>query len=198
MSQHQSGWKDERRTYFRVDDDVYLEYLILSGDEIQNAIAEFRSDTHRHFNPLNQLQAITIRNRGVLDKIRTQWPDIGAYLLSIDERIQLLAHAIAQDQVGVPIVPNETVNLSGGGLSFGSEQGLEPGTSVEFSIIIVPSYLHICALGNVVYCRHDGAADPTYPYRIGVEFSHIHDADREALLRHVQEKQSGARADTVN
>lgn len=191
MVQNSTGLGDERRHHYRIDDDVYLEYLVLGADEAQSAVGEFESQRDTHFNPLNQLQAITIRNRGLLESIRRQWPDVGHYLTCVDERIQLLAHAIAQDQVGVPIVPNESVNLSAGGLSFASEQPLEPEALLEFSIIIVPSYLHIYALGKVVYCHtQTRTADAAHPYRIGVEFTHLHGADKDALLRHVQDKQS--------
>lgn len=191
MVGNSAGLGDDRRHHYRIDDDVYLEYLVLGPEEAANAVGEFESQRDTHFNPLNQLQAITIRNRGLLESIRQQWPDVGQYLTCVDERIQLLAHAIAQDQVGVPIVPNESVNISAGGLSFASEQPLEPEARLEFSIIIVPSYLHIYALGKVVYCHTQvRTADAAYPYRIGVEFTHLQSADRDALLRHVQDKQA--------
>ncbi len=182
----------DRRTYYRIDDDVYLEYLVLGETDIEEAIKEFKGQSPEHFNPLNQLQAISVRNRGLLENIRNKHPEIGEFLVGLEEQIQLLAHAIAQDQVGVPIVPNESVNISAGGISFCSEQSLNSGTMVEFSIIIVPAYLHISALGAVVYCRRDDQTTPAYPYRIGVEFSHIHDADRDALMRHVSAKRDAA------
>lgn len=188
MSNSTANSASERRSYYRADDDVYLEYLVLNSSEVANAIDEFRNDTRGHFNPLNQLHAIGIRNRPLLDEITRENPAIGAYLVSIDERIQLLAHAIAQDQAGVPIVPNESVNISGGGIAFGSDLAIPSDSCLEFSIIIVPSYLHIYALGKVVYCGHNKNGNDALPYRIGVEFTHIHDADRDALIRHVSER----------
>lgn len=192
MTDKESTAEEDRRTYYRVDDDVYLEYLVLSEADIEEAIKEFKGQSPEHFNPLNQLQAISVRNRSLLERIRRNQPDIGEFLVGLEEQVQLLAHAIAQDQVGVPIVPNESVNISAGGISFCSEQSLNTGTLVEFSIIIVPAYLHISALGAVVYCRRDGQSPPDYPYRIGVEFSHMHDADRDALMRHVSTKRGSA------
>lgn len=188
MTDSHSNADDDRRTYYRVDDDVYLEYLILSETDIESAIKEFKGQSPEHFNPLNQLQAISVRNRNLLENIRQKHPEIGEFLVGVEEQIQLLAHAVAQDQVGVPIVPNENVNISAGGIAFPSEQSLNTGTMVEFSIIIVPAYLHISALGAVVYCRRDDQTSQEYPYRVGVEFSHIHDADRDALMRHVSSK----------
>ena len=133
----------DRRTQFRLDDDVYLEYLILTDEDVEIAIREFNNQAHQHYNPINQLQAITVRQSGLLEKIRATSPDVAEYLSSIDVKIQLLAHAIAQDQVGSPIVPNDRVTLSAGGVSYSSEQSLATGTLVELSIIIVPSYLYI-------------------------------------------------------
>jgi hypothetical protein len=189
MSDHQDATAgDERRSHARVNDDVYLEYLILTDEEYQRACDEFDVHARQHFNPVNQLQAISIRNRGVLDSIRSRDPEVADYLTSVSEQIQLLAHAIAQDQVGVPIVPNESVNLSAGGISFNTEKALEPDTAMEFTIIIVPFYVHIYTLGKVVYCRPEGATDPAYPYRVGVQFTHVHDADRDTLNKHIEEK----------
>jgi len=178
----------DRRRFCRVTDDIYLEFLALKESEVEPAIFEFNNQTHQHFNPINQLQAISARSEGMLDAIRNKTPEIAEYLSTIEERLQLLAHAVAQDQIGVPIVPNENVNISAGGLSFSCEHPLDVGSLIEFSIIIAPSYLHISALGAVVYCRRDEANDPAYPYRIGAEFSHIHDSDRDALDKHIDHK----------
>lgn len=188
MSDSTSTSASERRSYYRADDDVYLEYLVLNPSEVANAINEFSNDTRGHFNPLNQLHAIGIRNRGLLEAISREHPAIGTYLVSIDERLQLLAHAIAQDQAGVPIVPNESVNISGGGIAFSSELAIPSDSCLEFSIIVVPSYLHIYALGKVVYCGHNKNSSEAMPYRIGVEFTHIHAGDRDALVQHVGER----------
>lgn len=189
MTTESHATDSDRRRFCRVNDDIYLEYLALKESEVEGAIAEFNTEERRHFNPINQIQAISAHSEDLLEKLGAQQPELKEYLLTIEERLQLLTHAIAQDQVGVPIVPNESVNISAGGLSFSSEYPMETGALIEFSIIIAPSYLHISALGAVVYCRRDEANDQTYPYRIGVEFSHIHQSDREALEQHISSKQ---------
>lgn len=189
MTNQQQVNEAERRRFCRVNDDIYLEYLALKESEVESAIAEFNTAERQHFNPINQIQAISSRSENLLEKIKESQPDIAEYLLTLEERLQLLTHAIAQDQVGVPIVPNENVNISAGGLSFSSEYPMETGALIEFSIIIAPTYLHISALGAVVYCRRDEGNDPTYPYRIGIEFSHLHQSDREALEQHIGSKQ---------
>lgn len=178
----------ERRRYERILDEVYLEYLVVHEEAIPDAIREFLDEPSHHFNPLNQLQAITIRSQALLSKIREEHPLIGEYLVSVDERIQLLCHAVAQDQVGVPINPNENVNLSAGGISFSSDDPITTNSVLEFSIIVIPAYLHISALGKVVYCLSSNN-DSKGPYRIGVEFTHIHDADRQSLANHIAHKQ---------
>lgn len=190
MSQQSHFSDTDRRRFCRVNDDIYLEFLVLKESEVETAIAEYNHPARRHFNPINQLQAISARSEKLLDAIGQANPALGAYLATIEERLQLLAHAVAQDQAGVPIEPNENVNISAGGLSFSSEEAIDVGTLIEFSIIIAASYLHISALGAVVYCRRNDASDAAYPYRIGVEFSHLHQSDKEALIQHIEHKQS--------
>jgi len=183
----------DRRSFVRIHDDIYFDYLVLSEDLVESAIQEFNQQSSNHFNPINQLQAISISSQPLLEKAKQGAPELAEYLISIEERIQLLSQAIAQDQVGAPVVPNEKVSLSAGGLSFNSQLAHESGTLIEISIIIEPSYLHISALGAVVYCRreeNEGEKNDKFPFRIGVEFSHIHEADRETLSRHVDKEQS--------
>lgn len=179
----------ERRRHERVLDEVYLEYIVIDHDAVEGAIHEFLDSPTGHFNPLNQLQAISIQSQAILEKIRETYPMIGDYLVTIDERIQLLCHAVAQDQVGVPIAPNENISLSAGGISFTSEDEVAPNTVLEFSIIVIPAYLHIAALGKVVYCRPE-SPESNRKLKIGVEFTHIHEADRHALERHITYKQT--------
>lgn len=185
----------DRRSFIRIHDDIYLDYLVLSEDLVESAIQEFNQQSNNHFNPINQLQAISISCQPLLEQAKQSAPELAKYLISIEERIQLLSQAIAQDQIGAPIVPNEKVSLSAGGLSFNSQLAHESGTLIEISIIIAPSYLHISALGAVVYCRreeNEGEKNDNFPFRIGVEFSHIHEADRATLSRHVDKQQPKA------
>ena len=44
--------------------------------------------------------------------------------------------------------------------------------------------------GKAVSCRHESKADADFPYRIGVDFWLIRDADEEVLIQHVTGKQS--------
>lgn len=179
----------ERRRHERILDEVYLEYVVIDEGSVAGAIREFLDSPTGHFNPLNQLQAISIQSQAILGEIREKYPLIGDYLITVDERIQLLCHAVAQDQVGVPIAPNENISLSAGGISFTSEDELALNAVLEFSIIVIPAYLHIAALGKVVYCRPE-SPDSNRKLRIGVEFTHIHEADRHALARHITYKQT--------
>jgi len=176
----------DRRSFVRIHDDIYLDYLVLGEDLVESAIQEFNQQSNNHFNPINQLQAISMSSQPLLEKAKQSAPELAEYLVSIEERIQLLSQAIIQDQVGTPVVPNEKVSLSAGGLSFNSQLAHESGTLIEISIIITSSYLHVSALGAVVYCRREeDEKNEKFPFRIGVEFSHIHEPDREALSCHI-------------
>jgi len=179
----------ERRLYQRIDEDIYLEYRVLTDAEYQEAIDDFSQQPEGYFNPINQLQAIAMHSRQTLELIRLKDPLIAEYLVAQDEKIQLLAHAVAQDRVGIPVVPNEYVNISAGGLSFHADTAYPAGSPIEITIVIIPHYLHFYALGQIVYCHETTGTAPEARYRIGVEFKHVHEADREALLKHVTEYQ---------
>ena len=84
--------------------------------------------------------------------------------------------------------PSKPVNLSAGGLALDAGESLEAGTEVEIKLLLLPSYTGIVAFGEVVGVEK-AEENPAYPHRLRINFSHIRDADRDALIRHILRRQ---------
>ena len=84
--------------------------------------------------------------------------------------------------------PTKPVNLSAGGLALDSAETLDLGTQVEIKLLLLPSYTGVVAFGEVigVVASED---NPAYPHRLRINFSHIRDSDRDALIRHILRRQ---------
>ena len=122
--------------------------------------------------------------------IRHDLPDVAMYLEAINRKVEPVAEAVVADEERFLRQPIRPVNLSAGGIGFRSPETIAPGRYLEMRLVLLPSYAGILTYGKVVSCRHESKADADFPYRIGVDFWLIRDADEEVLIQHVTDKQS--------
>ena len=84
------------------------------------------------------------------------------------------------------------VNLSGTGLAFFNDSAIEPGTLLEFCLILLPDYTFVYCLGRVVESRPAGDERHEGSYKVAASFVLIQDDDRERLIQHNFRQQSFA------
>ncbi|MFA5626562.1 MAG: PilZ domain-containing protein [Thiohalomonadaceae bacterium] len=184
-----SSQAKERRSFFRIDDDVYLEYRLLAEENYQQRLqqpAELQQDSSAL---ALQLHGLTSQSSSLLAQIRKRQPEVGQYLSIIDRKLELLSRALLDSQPDQVNTPNHHVNLSGSGLAFHSAEPLSPGGKLELRLMLFPSHTMIMALGRVAYCIAVASGKPQ-AYRIGVEFTLLAEVARDALIRHTLELQS--------
>ncbi len=180
----------ERRQYFRIDDDVYLEYQALSEADYLAQLAAPLGDAAGPGALTLQLRSLTAQASALLAQIRKRDMEIGQYLALIDRKVELLGRAVLGNQFGHDLGPNAHVNLSGGGIGFTSAERLAPGTKLDLHLVLFPSTLLIRGLAQVIDCAQLEETDPQQPYLVNTEFTHIAELAREALIRHTLELQS--------
>lgn len=186
MNQHQ----DERREFFRIDDNIYLDYQLVTEEVYRERIAAPSAEPQQEADNVGlQLQALTAQAGTMLAQIRKRDPEVGQYLALLDRKLELIGRALIGNQIGGVLSPNVQVNLSGGGIAFHTLNCLQPDTKLELKLLLFPTHIFIHCLGRVIYCRHDGSNTAT-PYRVGVEFTRISEIARDALVRHTLELQS--------
>lgn len=181
--------RPERRKFFRIDDDIYLEYRRLEEDDYQQRLKQPAGARHDSSGLALQLHSLTTQSSNILSQIRKRDPDIGQYLAIIDRKLELLSRALLGSQLGNISGPNTHVNLSGNGIAFLSAETLPRDSKLELRLMLFPGNTVINTLGRVVHCL-TGRSTAPHPYRIGVEFTHIAEIARDALVRHTLELQS--------
>lgn len=183
---------DERRRFFRIDDSVHLGLKAVPQAELDQRIQDLEHRVGDSFTLVNSLNAITQQQSPHLRRIEQDYPDIAAYLRSLDKKLELLSQALLVEEVEMMDKPAIPVNLSAGGMAVHSRDPIPEGTLVEIKLLLVPSYTGILTYGRVVNCGNASPAerDPDYPYVLRIDFSFIRDADQDALIRHVLLKQA--------
>ncbi|WP_242482217.1 PilZ domain-containing protein [Thiocystis violacea] len=150
----------------------------IPAEEEEQAITSF-ADERSHASLANELRALRDLHLPQRRSLDYKFPTVSAYVRMLEKQIDMLALAIG-DENGFSAAPNTLANLSAQGLSFDGGDDLATDALVELRLTLFPDRCHIRVLARVVRCRVDQACKST-----ALEFAHIREADREAIIRHI-------------
>lgn len=179
---------EDRRGFFRIDDEVNLFYKKID----EKLVTE---PHHVSGNILNScslstaLEMVSQEAALLLRRIEKNLPDVADYLRVIDSKIDLLGQAIMMQ--GLQFKENETrnVNISASGIAFNCEEALKENDYLEIKMLLISCMAVIVTYGRVVYCKNSQANDSRYPYFVGINFINMKDEDREMLIKYVVKEQ---------
>lgn len=176
---------EERRRYFRIDDTVYLHFQLLPTKEQQQRIDAFWQD-ESHSSPGNEFTFQLEQHQADLNHIKARIPELGRYLMVLEEQIQLLTEKVYSKKLQNSAV-EMPVSLSGQGIAFESEIKVSTEERMEINIKLLPEGQHITLIGRVISCS--ALKTPPDMFKLSVDFEHIREADREVIVKHVHNKQ---------
>ncbi|MEN8178542.1 MAG: PilZ domain-containing protein [Pseudomonadota bacterium] len=187
-SKQQPGAQSDRREFFRIDDTIQVSYRRLEPDELAKRIEILEKGVEGSFTIMTRMQAISQHLSASLHRIEQRDPDIADYLKALDEKVNLLGQSFLAEESELIGQPTKAVNLSAGGIALDSAESLEEGALLEIKLLLLPSLTGVVAFGEVVgvlSCTENAG----YPYRLRINFVHIRDVDRDALIRHILRRQ---------
>jgi len=172
----------ERRRFFRIDDELALSYRVIHSDEVNVDESITAEDTPASL--ANELEKMNEVSRIHFRHVEKESPEVARYFSFIEAKINLLAHHIMMGSDDLFVKTTQPVNLSGSGVSFTTDSELNVDSCVEVKFILRPSLASIKSLAKVVSCRPSDEK-----FTIAVEFTQLSDDDRDLLIRHVVKKQ---------
>lgn len=180
---------DERREYFRIDDEVHLEVEPLTDGLYQQLEKAPPSAGDSPCDLVLHIRSLSSQASSMLSNIRKRDSEIAQYLTLQDRKLELIARAVVGKQLDIGVGITHRVNIGAGGIGFGYHEAFELGRPLRVRVLFFPSHLCVEAVGKVTHCVSQ-SSDPQHPYRIGVEFTLISQAVQDALMGHVLERQS--------
>ena len=184
---------DERRRYYRISDNVILNYRQVSAEVMAHGIEQLKTNRMGRAQLQSALLGMDVRLQDLITQIGRAREDFAEVLDLMNKKVSLLERMInawMDDRDTEPVIestPSE-VSLSAGGLSFESSAPFELGAHLELELVLLPSYQYIKAYGDVVSSSgHEPR--PGY-YRIAVNFDWIREEDREEIIQQVFRKQA--------
>jgi hypothetical protein len=172
---------DDRRDYFRIDDKVLLD-LVSVDDQALTLPPQHHFRQGGMFNLLRELRNIDAENNHILRTISEQDRELEYYLRGLNQKIELIASSLMQQNEDSATITPQTVSLSEGGISFDSDVNYAIGDYVAVQLTLLPERMGIC-----VYLEICNLSDETP--RIGANFIGLKEGDRQVLARHIMQVQ---------
>lgn len=201
MSQHQ-----ERREYYRIQDMLALEFQLLPKEQLVTDSPTMPFTLDARFQILHALYELDHESSTTLHQIGDEDRQLGAYLRTINRKIELIAMAMFATPNSEAPSPTHNVTLSETGLSFRHAQPLEIDSHLALKLVLFPSYFGLLLFGRVVQCAAlappassaEQSDEQTPPlFTIGVEFTHIQENERQLLARYILRKQAQQRREQL-
>jgi len=192
MKHVDSEQEDEnRRRYFRIDDDVYLYFRVVSKEDVVDI-------EHQHEDKL--ISRLTLKARfeclsremqplhhRVIDSCS---PEIARYLAAVDKKLNMLSEYFIDSELNDMEMKLQPVNIGAGGISFLSKQPVELGSMVELRLILMPENTGIFSYAKVVACeRAKDKKIEDISFTLALEFENMSDEIRNLVSRHIISKE---------
>lgn len=166
---------NERRRFFRLDDEVVLDFQLLLDDTI------CVEQQHRQ---LSEFQALEHEIGALIHQLRSQNPAFGRLAEVFNQKLNLLAGEKFLDQHNADNGAGERVevNLSACGIAFASREALPKHAKILLNIQLKPSNAQLALIGRIVGVD---AIDGDKPYLIRTEFENLSETQQELLIQHL-------------
>jgi len=183
---------DERRSYFRLANSVYVGYRKASDEEVQNFIKNEENIKSDSLDITYLLDQISRQMTPLLISIRQESPAVAQYVDLLNQKVDHIASMVTfqQFKLGAEhsvLESTETLDISEGGFSFKSSETLKVDSFVYCKIAIVGYQLGMETYGKIV--RQEAVKDEPEKFVIAVELPYLKEIDRKNLTRFIFDKQ---------
>jgi len=175
---------EEKREYFRIDDQSQLAYQIVTAAEATLKKQSLSPQLKQRAKWMEDLEDIDRVSASALTDVYEQSAGLVTYLNALNQKIQILLEALIEISTQNENTPLQHINISEGGMAFNSQEYIAPQTYLAISLLLRPTSRPFLCIAGVVTCQVlDGEGD--LAYRIGVNFTDIQDTDRQTLSAHI-------------
>jgi len=180
----------DRREFFRINDTVFIEFHSISPEEAEQ-LGETLSDPLHSANNQEKSQFQTVQSafNHITDQINQQNRDIARALRLLDEKINIINHALQRQQNKSEDNQILDANLSGGGIAFMTAEQIDSKNAVEIKIQLQPSGAHIHSVAKVISCNKTNEGSEN-PYFLRLAFTDMSEIDRTILIKHILNRQA--------
>ncbi|MFT5218683.1 MAG: hypothetical protein ACI9LO_000270 [Planctomycetota bacterium] len=177
---------DERRRFYRIDDEVHVSIDPIEKSRVDDAIKDFHDNDQTCF-ARNKYNFEVEQHVADLYKIDHEMPELGRYLRVMEKQIERIAETVNSDDYDCEL-DKKDARISAQGIAFHSDKVIENDAMLKFKLMLIPSNIKLVIIARLV--KIEAVADhPQGSQKISLDFEHIHEADREILIKHLSSRQ---------
>lgn len=181
---------DDRREYFRINDEVVLDYRLVDESDLEALRENIESPVPDRFTTASSFAASSRQIAYAFHSVQNQSPEVARCLQALDNKLNTLAQLFVAEEIRLKEHPTREVNLSAGGLAYRAQHQVNPGDFLETRLVLIPSLMGILMVSRVVHCERINDGNLQFPWQIAVTYEIIRESDRELLVRHVMTKET--------
>lgn len=184
--------KDERRRYFRIEDEVILTWRKITLQEKQEGLARIQRGEIDYPDTAGLFLSMEADLLDVIHSLAKQ-PEVAQALELLNRKINLFARCIPlNDSVSTLLDEKaQPVSLSASGISFETTEAANKDQDIQLEMVLLPEKIYILCYAAVVDCLPiERQTEENLPiYRMNVDFVTIRDEDIERLIQHIMRKE---------
>lgn len=176
----------ERRSYFRMDETIALEFKATDEITANKNQPETQFGNANSLKLYSELKKIDSDNAQFLFQIKELSRPLAEYLYNLNRKIELIGQELMAEQKPTP--PSKTikqVNLSEGGIAFGSDTLLKAGDYISLRIVFLPSNAGLVLFAKIIRCE----PDKTGEYQVAAKFHRITDLQQQLIGQQIMRAQ---------
>lgn len=176
----------ERRSYFRIDESIAIEYKTVDEITANTAVPELQFPTTASLKLYAELRKIDTENSHLFYQIKETNRALGEYLHNLNRKMDLISHQLVADYRPPP--PSKTikqVNLSEGGIAFGSSQPIESNAYIAMRLVFLPSNAGIVVFARVIRSEPTNTGE----FQIAAKFHQINDSQQQLIGQQIMRAQ---------
>ncbi len=178
---------EERRRFFRIEDEICLEVSVVTEQEYDNALQELTKVQQSPFALSATFASINHAHLPMMNSIRSSFPEIAQYLDLMNKKIDNLSQHILDEELPCSDKNMQKVNLSASGIAFDSTQAYSMNQPLMLRMVLLPEKIGLEVFGRVVNTQ--SFPDSGNSVHISVDFEHIRTDDQELMIKHNLNKQ---------
>lgn len=176
----------ERRSYFRIDESIALEFKAVPEMTANSAAPELQFPDTASLKLYAELRKIDSENSVLFHQIRENNRSIAEYLHNLNRKIDLIGQQLMSENK--PLPPSKTiknVNLSEGGIAFGSSKSLTANEYIALRLIFLPSNAGLVVFAKIIRCEPSNNGE----FQIAAKFHRINDTQQHLIGQQIMRAQ---------
>lgn len=179
---------DERRRYFRIEDEIILSWQPITPEEKSKGVERFARGEVQYPDLAGMYLSLEADLCDTIQAVSAKDPHLANALELINRKVNLFIKKIPLEQTTQTLLDEipQYVNISASGLSFETPYSKNPGQDVKLELVLLPEKIYILCYGKVVDCT---LIENTSNFRMNVDFVTMRDEDTERLVQHIMRKE---------